>query len=57
MVDIEKVSYFSVLVVKGRHAFQIVANSPETKEILKREWEGGDHLLQKKKEVLFAAEY
>jgi len=36
VVEIEKVSYFSVLAVKGRLAFQILANSSEAKEIL--EW-------------------
>jgi len=34
MVEIEKVPYFSILAVKGRLAFQIVASSSEAKEIL-----------------------
>jgi len=34
MVEIEKASYFSVLAVKSRHAFQIAASSSEAKEIL-----------------------
>jgi hypothetical protein len=34
MVEIEKVSYFFVLAVKGRRAFQIVASSSEANEIL-----------------------
>jgi hypothetical protein len=34
LVENEKVSYFSVLAVKCRHALQMVANSSEAKEIL-----------------------